>query len=59
MGTSSDNRLNAAVTVTEVASESSSAVRGRFDNSEPTIVNGEDLDVPTFLRKNLKITPRR
>jgi cell division protein FtsZ len=28
--------------------------RGRFEKSEPTIVNGEDLDVPTFLRRNLK-----
>jgi cell division protein FtsZ len=27
---------------------------GRFEKSEPTIVNGEDLDVPTFLRRNLK-----
>lgn len=26
--------------------------RGKFDKSEPTIVNGEDLDVPTFFRKN-------
>ncbi|MEM0897067.1 MAG: hypothetical protein AAGJ79_09270 [Verrucomicrobiota bacterium] len=25
--------------------------RGRFDKSEPTIIDGEDLDVPTFLRK--------
>lgn len=24
--------------------------RGRFDKSEPTIIDGEDLDVPTFLR---------
>ena len=31
------------------------AVRGRFDKSEPTIVDGEDLDVPTFMRKNLKV----
>ena len=30
--------------------------RGRFDKSEPTIVGGEDLDVPTFLRKGIKIT---
>ncbi len=30
-------------------------VRGRFDKSEPTIVDGEDLDVPTFMRKNLKV----
>ncbi len=29
--------------------------RGRFDKSEPTIVAGEDLDVPTFLRKGVKI----
>ncbi|MFT5468740.1 MAG: cell division protein FtsZ [Verrucomicrobiales bacterium] len=25
--------------------------RGRFDKGEPTIVDGEDLDIPTFLRK--------
>ena len=31
------------------------SVRGRFDKSEPTIVDGEDLDVPTFMRKNLKV----
>lgn len=30
------------------------ANRGRFEKSEPTIVDGQDLDVPTFLRKNLK-----
>ena len=29
--------------------------RGRFKNAEPTIWNGEDLDVPTFLRKNLSL----
>jgi cell division protein FtsZ len=29
-----------------------STTRGRFDKSEPTIVEGEDLDVPTFLRVN-------
>ncbi len=29
--------------------------RGRFNNSEPTIWNGEDLDVPTFLRKNISL----
>lgn len=28
--------------------------RGRFDKIEPTIVEGEDLDVPTFLRMKLK-----
>ncbi len=25
--------------------------RGRFENAPPTVVNGEDLDVPTFLRR--------
>ena len=29
--------------------------RGRFNNSEPTIWNGEDLDIPTFIRKNLNL----
>ncbi|MGB8169222.1 MAG: cell division protein FtsZ [Chthoniobacteraceae bacterium] len=30
--------------------------RGRFEKSEPTIVDGQDLDVPTFLRRNIKAT---
>jgi cell division protein FtsZ len=30
--------------------------RGRFEKSEPTIVEGQDLDVPTFLRKNFRVT---
>jgi len=29
--------------------------RGRFEKSEPTIVDGQDLDVPTFLRRNVKV----
>ncbi|HEX7516235.1 MAG TPA: cell division protein FtsZ [Chthoniobacterales bacterium] len=29
--------------------------RGRFEKSEPTIVEGEDLDIPTFLRKNVRV----
>jgi cell division protein FtsZ len=29
--------------------------RGRFEKSEPTIIEGEDLDVPTYLRKNIKM----
>ncbi len=29
--------------------------RGRFKNVEPTIWNGEDLDTPTFVRKNLSL----
>jgi cell division protein FtsZ len=29
--------------------------RGRFEKSEPTIIEGEDLDVPTYLRKNFKV----
>jgi len=28
--------------------------RGRFERSEPTIVEGQDLDVPTFLRLKRK-----
>jgi cell division protein FtsZ len=30
--------------------------RGRFDKSEPTLYNGEDLDVPTFLRRSVSLT---
>ena len=29
--------------------------RGRFEKSEPTIIDGEDLDVPTFLRRHVKV----
>lgn len=28
--------------------------RGRFEKIEPTMVEGEDLDIPTFQRRNLK-----
>jgi cell division protein FtsZ len=27
--------------------------KGRFDKSEPTILGGQDLDVPTFVRRNM------
>ena len=30
-----------------------SVSRGRFEKSEPTIIDGQDLDVPTFLRKGV------
>ena len=29
--------------------------RGRFEKSEPTIVDGQDLDVPTYLRRRVKL----
>ena len=29
--------------------------RGRFEKSEPTIIEGQDLDIPTFLRKNIRV----
>jgi cell division protein FtsZ len=29
--------------------------RGRFEKSEPTIIDGQDLDVPTFLRRNVRV----
>ena len=45
----------AARPVAAEASVSDNTVRGRFDRSEPTIIDGEDLDVPTFMRKNLKV----
>ncbi len=32
-----------------------SVTRGRFEKSEPTIVEGQDLDVPTYLRKNVRV----
>jgi hypothetical protein len=35
-----------------------STTRGRFHKSEPTIAEGEDLDVPTFLTKGAKVGVR-
>lgn len=29
--------------------------RGRFNNVEPTVWNGEDLDIPTFIRRNISL----
>ena len=29
--------------------------RGRFNNAEPTVYNGEDLDIPTFIRRNINL----
>ncbi|MBN2068067.1 MAG: cell division FtsZ family protein [Opitutales bacterium] len=30
--------------------------RGLFEDTEPNVYDGEDLDIPTFLRRSLKIT---
>lgn len=30
--------------------------KGRFNNVEPTIYQGEDLDLPTFIRRGLRLT---
>ena len=32
-----------------------STSKGRFERSEPTIEGGQNLDVPTFMRKNIRI----
>ena len=50
-----DRLRGSTVRATADAIASDNAVRGRFDKSEPTIIDGEDLDVPTFMRKNLKV----
>jgi len=35
--------------------ELQSVSKGRFEKSEPTLYHGEDLDVPTFIRRNLAL----
>ncbi|MCX7670192.1 MAG: hypothetical protein N2439_08985, partial [Anaerolineae bacterium] len=30
--------------------------KGRFKDTAPTILDGEDLDVPTFIRRGLKLS---
>jgi hypothetical protein len=53
-------RQNPPVKQTQGTLELDTYQRGRFDKSEPTIVAGEDLDIPTFLRKGIKLAqPRR
>lgn len=32
--------------------------RGRFKGAEPTIVEGTDLDTPTFIRKGIRLSPQ-
>ena len=29
--------------------------KGRFDNAEPTLAYGEDLDIPTYIRRNIML----
>ncbi len=29
--------------------------RGRFEDTEPTVMDGEDLDIPTFIRRGITI----
>jgi len=29
--------------------------KGRFDKSEPTVHKGEDLDIPTFVRRGVAL----
>ncbi len=33
--------------------------KGRFRNVEPTIMEGEDLDIPTFIRRGIKLSQER
>lgn len=33
-----------------------SVEKGRFWNTEPTLVDGEDLDLPTFIRRGIKLS---
>lgn len=44
-----------SVTAKQEVLQFESITRGRFEKSEPTIVEGQDLDVPTFLRKNVRV----
>ena len=30
--------------------------KGKFKGSDPTVINGEDLDTPTYIRKNIRIS---
>ena len=47
-----DNKL----VQSEIDLQAPGKTRGRFKNIQPTIVEGEDLDQPTFLRKGLRLS---
>jgi cell division protein FtsZ len=49
-GKSSNSKAGSKKAAKQETLQFESTTRGRFDKSEPTIVEGEDLDVPTFLR---------
>jgi len=42
-------------THTQIDLRFDSDAKGRFRNVEPTILDGEDLDIPTFLRRGIEI----
>src|SRR5438132_7331096 len=57
-GTAVDGRMGNRLSVTiisSLAAEDEIAPQSEFVASEPTIVEGQDLDVPTFLRKNIRV----
>ena len=37
------------------AASAGSLVKGKFKNAEPTVWNGENLDIPTYVRKNINL----
>jgi hypothetical protein len=43
------------VTVTQADLNLVTPGKGRFKDAEPTIFDGEDLDVPTFIRRDIHI----
>jgi cell division protein FtsZ len=51
---SSSNRSKATV---QEQMHFETANRGRFEKTSPTMVDGEDLDVPTFMRQGLHLNP--
>lgn len=50
-----ENQMTPEVPTTLAPEVAEPVIRGRFEKGEPTIIDGEDLDVPTFMRKNLRM----
>lgn len=55
LGKSPATRKEKYVAARQEVLQFESITRGRFEKSEPTIVEGQDLDVPTYLRKNVRV----
>lgn len=54
----SEDSTGTALVQGEIQLDAGDQLRGRFKNVEPTIVEGEDLDTPTFIRLGIPLSKK-